>query len=165
VGYVSAAIELAAQVRAGELPEPSHVVLAVGSGGTAAGLLAGLRRTGLRSRLVCVLVNDLVRCDATTISRLAARTCRLLARAGAPSAGPVERGRIRVERGWLGAGYGHPTPAGRRAMTLLREREDLELDPVYTAKAVAALLALNRAGRFGAGPVLYWHTYGVARPA
>ena len=31
--------------------------------------------------------------------------------------------------------------------------------PVYTAKAVAAALALNRAGRFGDGPVLYWHTY------
>jgi len=34
------------------------------------------------------------------------------------------------------------------------------LEPVYTAKAVAALLELNRRGAFGPGPVLYWHTYG-----
>ena len=33
------------------------------------------------------------------------------------------------------------------------------LEPVYTAKAAAALLELNRTGAFGAGPVLYWHTY------
>ncbi len=63
VGYVEAAIELAEQVGAGELPEPSHIVVALGSGGTAAGLLAGLKLAGLRSRLVCVLVNDLIRVD------------------------------------------------------------------------------------------------------
>ena len=34
------------------------------------------------------------------------------------------------------------------------------LDPVYTAKAMAALIALRERGAFGGGPVLYWHTYG-----
>jgi hypothetical protein len=33
------------------------------------------------------------------------------------------------------------------------------LDPVYTSKAMAAVLELNRRGAFGDGPVLYWHTY------
>ena len=47
VGFVEAAFELAAQIEAGELPEPSHVVVALGSGGTAAGLAAGLRMAGL----------------------------------------------------------------------------------------------------------------------
>ena len=41
VGYVEAAAELAEQVRAGDLPAPSHIVVALGSGGTAAGLAAG----------------------------------------------------------------------------------------------------------------------------
>ena len=45
----------------------------------------------------------------------------------------------------------------------LVEREQVTLDPVYTAKAVAALLGLNASGAFGEGPVLYWHTYSPPR--
>ena len=123
VGYVEAAVELRAQVESGELPEPSHVVVALGSGGTAAGLLAGLRLAGLRSRLVCVLVNDLIRVDATTVARLARRTLRLLRRHGAKlddvEVSPLQ---IDVVRGSLGAGYGHSTPEAERAAELLADR-------------------------------------------
>jgi D-cysteine desulfhydrase len=161
VGYVQAAIELADQIEASELPEPSHVVVALGSGGTAAGLVAGLKLAGLSSRLVGILVNDLVRVDERTVARLARRTLRLLRDRGA-SVREVEvaAADVQVQRGWLGHGYGHSTPAADRATELLDEREDIVLDPVYTAKAVAAMLELNRRGAFGPGPVLYWHTYG-----
>ena len=162
VGYVQAALELADQVRAGDIPEPSHAVVALGSGGTAAGLLLGLRLAGLRTRLVCVLVNDLIRLDAGSVARLAARTARFLGRHGAAaSEAPSER-EVDVQTAWLGPGYGHPTAEGKAAIELLGERDGVELEPVYTAKAVAGMLALNRDGRFGEGPVLYWHTY---RPA
>jgi D-cysteine desulfhydrase len=43
-------------VRAGELPEPETIVLAVGSGGTAAGLALGLGLAGLRSKIVGVAI-------------------------------------------------------------------------------------------------------------
>ncbi|MEK6326492.1 MAG: pyridoxal-phosphate dependent enzyme [Actinomycetota bacterium] len=160
VGYVEAALELAQQVEAGELPEPSHIVVPLGSGGTAAGLLAGLKLAGLRSRLVCVLVNDLTRVDERTVARLAGRTLRLLRKRGA-DVGQVEAAAadLTLERGWLGPGYGHSTPAAEWAIELFAEREDVVLEPVYTAKAAAALLELNRRGAFGQGPVLYWHTY------
>jgi D-cysteine desulfhydrase len=82
VGYVEAALELGEQVAAGELPEPSHAVLALGSGGTAAGLLLGIRLAGLSTRLVCVLVNDLIPVGAGSVARLANRTARLLRRNG-----------------------------------------------------------------------------------
>ena len=67
---------------------------------------------------------------------------------------------VAVERGWLGAGYGHPTAEAERAIELLADREGVALEPVYTGKAMAALLALNRRGASGDGPVLFWHTYG-----
>ena len=150
----------------GELPEPSHIVVALGSGGTAAGLLAGLRLARLRSRLVCVLVNDLVRVDATTVARLARRTLRLLRRHGAEVHDvEVSPRQVDVVTGSLGAGYGHSTPEAERAAELLADREGLILEPVYTAKAMAALLELNRRGAFGDGPVLYWHTYTPPDPA
>jgi D-cysteine desulfhydrase len=160
IGYVDAALELAGQIETGDLPEPSHVVVALGSGGTSTGLLAGMRLAGLRSRLVCVLVSDVIRMDAGRIAARAGRTLALLRRHGAdvgdehPSADDLT-----VHDGWLGRGYGYSTQAGERAMRLFAERAGLELEPVYTAKAVAAMLELNRSGAFGAGPVLYWHTY------
>ena len=159
VGYVEAAIELSEQVAAGQLPEPSHIVVPLGSGGTAAGLLAGLKLAGLRSRLVCVLVNDLIRVDERTVARLAGRTLRLLHKHGVSVADAPGAADLSLERDWLGPGYGHSTPAADRATELFGEREDVVLEPVYTAKAAAALLELNRRGAFGPGPVLYWHTY------
>ena len=60
---------------------------------------------------------------------------------------------------WLGDGYGHPTPAAARAEDLVRETEGLELEGVYTAKTMAALIDLIKAGELDAGPVLYWHSF------
>jgi D-cysteine desulfhydrase len=165
LGYVEAAFELAGQVTRGELPEPSHVVVALGSGGTSAGLLAGLRLAGLRSRLVCVLVSDVAPLGARRVASLARGALALLRRHGvkvddpAPSPGDLD-----VEAAWLGPGYGHATREGERATRLLRERAGVELDPVYTSKAFAATCELNRRRAFGAGPVLYWHTYTPPEP-
>ncbi|MEO3783635.1 pyridoxal-phosphate dependent enzyme [Actinocorallia sp. B10E7] len=161
LGYVEAALEIAAQVREGKLPEPSHIVTAVGSGGTTAGLLLGLRLAGLRTRVVGVVVNDTLRLDETTLTRLARRTAKLLERRGA---GPLRfepgEGDLLVVRDWLGKAYGHATPEGERARERAAERENLLLEPVYTAKAAAALQAMNRQGRFGEGPVLFLQTNG-----
>jgi len=160
IGYVNAAFELADQIETGDVPEPSHVVVPLGSGGTSAGLLAGLRLAGLRSRLVCVLVSDVIRMDARRVAARARHTLAMLSRHGVDVGGASpSSGDLTVETGWLGPGYGHSTEAGQRAMRLFGERAGVELEPVYTAKTVAALLELNRRGAFGTGPVLYWHTY------
>ena len=113
VGFVDAALELAAQVNAGVLPEPSHVVVALGSGGTAAGLAAGLRLAGLRTRVVGIVVNDRTPVGAPVVAKLARRTLDLLRRRGAalPSV-TVGAADLDAETAWLGEGYGHATPAG-----------------------------------------------------
>jgi D-cysteine desulfhydrase len=160
VGYVLASFELARQITAGEAPEPSHVVAPVGSGGTVAGLLAGLKLAGLGSRPVGVLVNDLTPMSDRKVARLARRTIAFLRRHGADISTPaLSAADLDFERGAMGDGYGHATPEGDHATALLRDREGVGLDPVYTAKAMAALLDLNHRGAFGAGPVLFWHTY------
>ncbi len=159
-GFVEAALELAEQVGEGVLPEPSHVVVALGSGGTAAGLAAGLRLAGLRTRVVGIVVNDRTPVSAPVVARLASRTLELLrgrgARLPAIALGP---GDLDAETAWLGAGYGHPTPEAERARAAAAAQEGLALDPVYTAKAMAGLLALREQGRFGGGPVLFWQSH------
>jgi D-cysteine desulfhydrase len=160
VGFVNAGLELADQVAAGELPEPASIFVALGSAGTAAGLLLGLRLGGLRSQLRPVVVSDVMALKAETVTRLANRTARLLRRRGASlPEGDLRPEDVTVLSEWLGDGYGHATPAAERAEALMRETEGLELEGVYTAKTVAALIDLAEAGRLGEGPVLYWHTY------
>ncbi len=159
LGYVEAALEIAAQVEDGALPEPAHAVVAVGTGGTAAGLALGFQLAGLRTRVVGVVVNDQLRLDAPVLARLARRTARLLERRGA-RLGPLrlEPDMLDLTREEIGAGYGHPTEAATRAAARAAG-ERLPLDPVYTAKAMAGLLALRERGRLGE-PVLFVHTDG-----
>jgi D-cysteine desulfhydrase len=163
VGYVEAGLELARQVRAGQLPEPSHIVVPLGSGGTMAGLLVGVRAAGLGSRVVGILVNDLIKVNERTVSRLARRTASFLRRHGAKLGDlDLRPATFEIHKRWLGPGYGHSTPESLEAIELLRS-EGVVLEPVYTAKTVAALLELNERAAFGAGPVLYWHTYTAPR--
>ena len=159
LGYVEAALEIAAQVEAGSLPEPARVVVPVGTGGTAAGLALGFQLAGLDTRVVGVVVNDQLRLDAPVFVRLARRTARLLERRGA-RLGPLrlEPDMLDLTRDQIGAGYGHPTEAAARAAALATE-EGLPLDPVYTAKAMAGLLALRAGDRLD-GPALFVHTDG-----
>lgn len=149
LGYVEAALELAGQVRAGELPEPAHIVTAVGSGGTAAGLALGLAVAGLRTRVHAVVVNDTLPLGKGDLLKLAGQSARLLGT-------PVPELAMDVTRDWLGQGYGHPTAAGQAALEWGAER-GLQLDPVYSAKACAAAMDLMAAGT---GPVLLLGTYG-----
>jgi D-cysteine desulfhydrase len=146
LGFVEAALELAAQVRAGELPEPGTVWCALGSGGTAAGLALGLRLAGLRTKVRAVHVNDGLTLTEQTIVRLARRT----------PVGGDDLNEVAVVHGYLGAGYGHGTDAAHAAIDRAREAEALTLDPVYTGKTMAAVLDhVERTDE----PALYWHTY------
>ena len=159
LGYVDAGLELAAQVRAGVLPEPALVVTAVGSAGTAAGLVLGLRLAGLSSRVVGAVVNDAFRLDDVVIARLANRTVDLLRDRGAEIDVQVDAGDLDVTRRYLGETYGATTPEAQRALEAARS-DGLELEPVYTAKAFAAVRDLAPATD---GPVLVLNTHGPRR--
>ena len=157
LAYVDVALEIAEQVAAGELPEPATLVVPVGSGGTVAGLALGLRLAGLdRTRLLGVVVNDLLRLDAPAITRLAGRTGALLTRAGLADVPSVTA--VDLPRDWLGEGYGVPTAAGS-AEVARASAAGLAVEPVYSGKALAAIRDLDARGEL-AGPVLWLSTHG-----
>lgn len=156
LAYVDAARELAAQVRAGDLPEPDVVVVALGSGGTAAGLAAGCALEAMRTRVVAVTVSDPAWWIAHRVRSLAESAVSYEARRLRRR---VPELRLVVDSGYLGSGYGHETEAGARALSNGAEL-GLRLDGTYTAKAFAAFL--DRADK-GDGPnLLYWHTLSSA---
>lgn len=101
-------MELEVQVREGLLPEPAVIAVPVGSMGTAAGLLAGLSFTNLRSRIFAVVVNDLLPISGKRVCTLADRTLRLLAKSD-PSIRTVkvDPARLDLSGRWMGKGYGH----------------------------------------------------------
>lgn len=137
LGYVHAAVEIAAQLRSlGE--QPSAVWLPTGSCGTQAGLLAGAAFTGAAYDVVGVTVSRPVAECVTRVRRLATGAAAL---AGAPSPGEPE-----VRGGYLGPGYGKPSAAGREAARLVARTEGVFLDPTFGAKAMAALVDACRAG-------------------
>ncbi|AKU99473.1 Bifunctional protein: zinc-containing alcohol dehydrogenase [Labilithrix luteola] len=157
LGFVEAAREVAAQVDAGLLPEPELCVVALGSGGTTAGLAVGFEQMGMRTRVVGVAVSHPVLALSVVARGLAFRTARL---AGMSSAAASRAAlRIDVDERWVGRGYGYPTAAGSEAMEIA-SRAGLVLDPTYTAKAFASALDLARSRR--ASTILYWHTLSSA---
>lgn len=161
LGYVETAMEIASQVERGELPAPGFVVTAAGSGGTAAGLALGFALVGLPVRTVGVIVSEHLRLDETAISRLSGKSAALLRKRDAQFPEPGLN--LEMTRDWLGQTYGAPTPESTRAIERARE-DGLELDPVYTAKAMAALLAKAEDGDFEAAPVLFLNTDGARPP-
>ena len=159
-GFVSAGLELAAQVRAGSLPAPDVIYLALGTMGTAAGLALGLAAAGLPTRLVLVRV---VRADIASPARFRALyhgAARLLHRADPRfPLRPLEPARLEVRHEFIGPGYARFTPEGMAALREARAAFDVGLEGTYTGKAFAALLADLETGRLAGQQVLFWNTY------
>lgn len=153
LAFVSAALELAEQIRAGELPAPDVVVATLGSAGALGGLWAGLRLAGLAVELVGVRVVDRILSNGWAARRIGRQCLRLLGEDA-----PATDVRLTVCHEAFGAGYARTTPAAERAMAVMRETEGLALDGVYTAKCVAGMQALAARGAFAGRRVLYWHT-------
>ncbi|MGI8792580.1 MAG: D-cysteine desulfhydrase family protein [Acidimicrobiales bacterium] len=146
LGYVAAVDEMREQ-----LPRIDLVVTADGSGGTHAGLVAGL---GDHGKVLGV--------DVGTRPDLAEQVPAKAALA-AKAAGRTEPvGRVQLDVDRFGDGYGAPTDSGREALDLGGRLEGLVLDPVYSGKAMAGFIAAVRDGRIEPGQqVVFLHTGGM----
>ncbi len=166
LGYVNAGLELGEQVAAGALPEPAAVVVPLGSGGTVAGLVAGLKLAGLGTRVVAVRVTDLLPPPPRFLARLANRALAVLSRLGADVPRlAIGADDVIVRSEWLGPGYGAVTPAGLEVQRRIAETERLTVETTYGAKALAAALVIAHEPAWRGRPLLFWHTYSSADPA
>ncbi len=139
--------------------KPDVIVHASSSGGTQAGLITGCALFGLHTRVVGVSADEAAPELARVISGLLDGMASMLGAKRdtiAPPARPID-----VDDSQVGAGYGIPTAASTEALELVARKEGILLDPVYTAKAMAALIAGVRTGAFSnKETVLFWHTGG-----
>ena len=152
VGLVRAGLELGAQIRAGEVPLPDRVYVALGSGGTAAGLSVGLGLAGVRTTVAAIAVVERIFSTRARIDGLQRQVTDVLRRAGVPIQDPTP---ILIDHAHLGRGYAEPTPASLAACEAARAG-GVELEPVYTGKALAALRAGAREAKLR--NVIFWST-------
>lgn len=157
LGYARCAAEIAQQeIELGV--NFSEVVIPNGSAGTHAGLAAGFELLGRGASTVkswSVLADQ-----QTSASRTRQLTQEALALLG--HAATLAPQAIHIDGSQLGEGYGLPTPAMIEAVHLMARCEGLLVDPVYSGKAFAGLLADLGQGRYRAGDnVLFVMTGGT----
>lgn len=155
MGYVVCAQEILAQSLDMGLAF-DEIVVASGSAGTHAGLLAGLTGASAGIPLTGVNVRRPRAEQETNVHRLALETAAF---AGLPA---PSRQSVVARDEWVGPGYSLPTAEMIEAVRLFAQLEGILLDPVYTGKAAAGLIGLVRNGHFPAGArVLFVHTGGA----
>jgi D-cysteine desulfhydrase family pyridoxal phosphate-dependent enzyme len=149
--FVDAADELLTQVDRATDDAIDWIVVADGSGGTHAGLVAGLDGT---TRVLGV--------DVGTRPDLDDVVPRLAAEAAARTGRDAPLGELALDHSRFGDGYGAVTDEALEAIERVASLEGVILDPVYTGKAMAGLIGAAREARLAAGEtVVFWHTGGA----
>ncbi|WP_214370505.1 1-aminocyclopropane-1-carboxylate deaminase/D-cysteine desulfhydrase [Pseudonocardia sp. H11422] len=153
VGFAAAAAELATQLAGLDPAErPALIVLPVGSGGSSAGLLAGLAAVGLDTPVLGVSVSRPLAEIGPHVCELARECAQLL---GTPEPRPEQLELIDAR----GPGFGVASEVERERARLVLHTEGLLLDETYGAEALSA--AVDRLLGDPPGPVLWWHTGGL----
>jgi D-cysteine desulfhydrase family pyridoxal phosphate-dependent enzyme len=149
-GFAGAWSELRDQLSAAGV-EAGSVYYAATSGGTHAGMTLGRAIDGAGPALRAIAASaDIVPDMRGYVTGLANAAAELLGASARVDAGDVE-----IDMGHIGQGYGIPTPECVAAIRLLARTEGIVCDPVYSGKALAALVANQHDG-----PVVFWHTGG-----
>jgi 1-aminocyclopropane-1-carboxylate deaminase/D-cysteine desulfhydrase-like pyridoxal-dependent ACC family enzyme len=124
-----------------------RIVLPSATGGTQAGLLVGvppeIRVTGV---VVARSGGELRSAIASTVHGLGES---------------IDARTIDLDETQLGDGYGRPSPAAAEAAEVLARTEGILVDPIYTAKALAGLVAGVRSGAWDGERVVFWHAGGL----
>ena len=152
LGYAHAARELADQCNLADITART-VVVATGSGGTQAGLVAGQVGFCLSWRLVGASVSRPAQGMAEQVLRLS-RECAAAMGLDEPSADSVD------VRDCRGAGFGVASAEDQVSQRLALEHEGLLLDDYYGAKAMTLFRSLLASD--AETPAVFWHTGGVA---
>ena len=156
LGYVSCAYEMLAQFDAQGL-DVGWIVLASGSAGTHAGLLAGLHAASSDIPVMGISVRQPRERQIAAVHKLAATTAAQLTDT------PLSLEKTLIDDGYVGAGYGLPTEGTIAAINLIARKEGVLLDPVYSAKGLAGMIGLTEQKFFDSQKdVVFLHTGGAA---
>jgi 1-aminocyclopropane-1-carboxylate deaminase/D-cysteine desulfhydrase-like pyridoxal-dependent ACC family enzyme len=153
--YTLALVETCEQLAARDLTADAVYVCSCGA--TGAGVFLGKKLLGASFAVRSIMPIEWKGDNQEYIATAANQAAEML---GVPAC--VRREEIDATPDFIGPGYGRPSPAGMEATRLVAQAEGILLDPVYTAKAMAGLIADVRSGRLSRGQnVVFIHTGGT----
>ena len=135
----------------------THIVLATGSGGTQAGLVAGKNIYKSKAQIIGISIKDNKNYQEEKVFKLTNNSCDYVGE------DHVGRNEVIAFDGYVGDGYAIPTEGMMSAVKLMARKEAILLDPVYTGKAFAGLVDLVQKRHFKkTDKILFIHTGGSA---
>ena len=162
IGYINAALELKEQITQGLLSEPDLIYLPLGSGGTVAGIVLGLKLAGLKSKVIAVrvvsekepgdkdkLIKNLCTCATEYLTRFDQSFPQIT----------ITQDDFIINHDFFGDGYAHISEKAAHAIKLLKEHEQIILDGTYASKAFAALLHDLETQPIKDKVILFWNTF------
>jgi 1-aminocyclopropane-1-carboxylate deaminase/D-cysteine desulfhydrase-like pyridoxal-dependent ACC family enzyme len=165
LGYVSAGLEIAEQIRGGQASRPSRVFVAAGTMGTAAGLALGFAMAGLEVPIIATRITGRIVANERVLRSLVQGAISKLHEGGIrlPEVDDVLR-LVTLSHDQIGKGYGQETEASRNALALFG-KAGLQLDTTYTAKAAAELTAwVTNPAAADEAPPLFLQSLSESRP-
>ncbi|MCP4932969.1 MAG: D-cysteine desulfhydrase [bacterium] len=154
LGYAVCAQEIAQQSQSLNM-EFQWLVMATGSTGTQAGLVAGFHTLDWNLPVMGVSVRQPRKKQIDAVHDLTNKTLEML------EVPTITASKILVDDGYVGDGYGIPAPSTLEAVSMVALNEGILLDPVYSGKGMAGLIGLVRRGFFNSSDnVLFLHTGG-----
>jgi 1-aminocyclopropane-1-carboxylate deaminase/D-cysteine desulfhydrase-like pyridoxal-dependent ACC family enzyme len=157
-GQVLGALEAATQAAEHGFV-PDAIVLPTATGGTQAGITVGSASAAARDHSTMVRVIGVA--VAHPVDQLAPHVEELVVALATMANIHPPLDRVEFDSTQLGAGYGIPSEASAEAGRLLARTEGILVDPVYTAKGLAGLIALVRSGALDGRRVIFWHGGGL----
>lgn len=164
LGHVNAGLEVAAQIRSGEIPKMDHLVVGVGTCGTMAGLLVGLRMAGLTTKVVGVRCVDKIVCNEYRIAALAnqlTKKLRLNFRFKSSDICLKDYNLYDEPERASVFNYARPLVHAQELISRVFELEHITLDTTYTSKVIHFLKNWVKKDPFQTckKKILYWHTF------
>lgn len=156
--YVNAAYELKQQIDNGDLPEPEHIFVPVGSCFTLAGLTLGVKMAGLNSKVIGIRVapaylGPFPACTAGEVNKVIAKAYDWLKKNSVQL--DFDRPDCLFSDDYFGEGYGCATEQSQQAIDTFF-KASIQLENTYSAKAAAAFLEKTNSSD---KPQLFWNTF------
>jgi D-cysteine desulfhydrase family pyridoxal phosphate-dependent enzyme len=134
-----------------------RIIVAVSSGGTYAGMLAGAALHGFKGKITGIRIGRYAQAEDPGLNKLAIDIADRLGKTISDVSDQID-----VRDDYLGEGYGILSDLERGAIRLFAETEGVILDPVYTGRAAGGMVDLIRGGEISSDEsVLFWHTGGT----
>lgn len=164
IGFINAIFELKQQIDQNLLPEPDIIFVAAGSTGTAAGLTAGCKLLGLKTKVYFVKVSLKMVVNPSALMKIANKSIKYLQKRDKSIPDVlITEDDFKMVDGYMGSAYGVKTKSSQKAVDVLNELEgkkrDFRLETTYTGKAMAALLDHFSLKENEHQKVLFWNTY------